>query len=92
MKLTLREYSPSLSHLSDRPLVAGKDRNIYPHNSTNQYISRYSHGFDGYLGCGFTAHLFRSCPRKEESVTFFGRNFRFIFLLLGRDSAALLNA
>ena len=65
---TIGEYSPSISSRADKPLVAGKNRKMYPQDPTNQYSSHYLDEFKDYIDCGSTAHRFRMCPRKDEKA------------------------
>ena len=51
---------------TDKPLVAGTDRKMYPKNPSNGYISRFPDDLTGCLGCGLTEHRFRGCPRSNE--------------------------
>ena len=51
---------------TDKPLVAGTDRKMYPKNPSNGYISRLPDDFTECLGCDFTEHRFCGCSRRNE--------------------------
>ena len=65
VETTIRNYYPTGTFDNvNRALVKGSDRKLYPHNPASDYVSRFSDGINGYLGCCCSTHLFQVCPKK----------------------------
>ena len=66
---TIREYHPrGTTPPVLRQLVKGNDGKCYPKNPDNNYVSRFSERFRGYLSYGSLDHIFRACPQKASLI------------------------
>ena len=49
-----------------KPVATKADRQQYPKNPDNGYVSRHPKTFRGCLGCGQLGHLFKACLQNKN--------------------------